>query len=40
MLKVRMESKNLIKAYIPMFSYKFDADFSLYQMVAYLKMGE
>ena len=39
MLKVKMNTKNALKFYLPLFSTKFDSDFSTYRIRAKLKVG-
>lgn len=38
MLKVKMNSKNNIKHYLPLFSTKFDSDFATFQLTAAIKL--
>ena len=39
MLKVKMNTKNSLKFYLPVFSTKFDSDFSTFRIRAKLKVG-
>lgn len=39
MLKVKMNTKNSLKFYLPVFSTKFDSDFSTFKIRAKLKVG-
>lgn len=39
MLKVKMNTKNALKFYLPLFSTKFDSDFSTFKIRAKLRVG-
>jgi hypothetical protein len=40
MLKVKMNTKNSIKHYLPLFSSKFASDFSTFRVTARMRVGE